>query len=78
MNTATHTNTATPVPHGSMEVSEYIQSTIQCLVRTGGTDTAETEQIAITTLADLCRLKIVQAREHWIGYAAKYAASLIH
>ena len=61
-----------------MEVSEYIQSTIQCLVRTGGTDTAETEQIAITTLADLCRLKVGQAREHWIGYAAKYAASLIH
>ena len=78
MNTATHTNTATPVPHGSMEVSEYIQSTIQCLVRTGGTDTAETEQIAITTLADICMLRITQARELWIRYAATYAETLIH
>ena len=78
MNTATHTNTATPVPHGSMEVLDYIHTTIRSLVRTGGMDSAETEQIAITALADLCRLKIVQAREHWIGYAAKYAATLIH
>ena len=80
MNTATHTNTAAaaPLPHGKMEVLDYINSTIRSLVRTGGMDSAETEQIAITTLADLCRLKIVQAREHWIGYAAKYAATLIH
>jgi len=78
MNTATHTQTPVPVPHGSMEVLDYIHTTIRSLVRTGGMDSAETEQIAITALADLCRLKIGQAREHWIGYAAKYAASLVH
>ena len=78
MNTATHTQTPVPVPHGSMEVLDYIHTTIRSLVRTGGMDSAETEQIAITALADLCRLKIVQAREHWIGYAAKYAETLIH
>ncbi len=78
MNTATHTNTATPVPHGSMEVLDYIHTTIRSLVRTGGMDSAETEQIAITALADLCRLKIPQARELWIRYAATYAETLIH
>ena len=41
-------------------------------------DTAETEQIAIVTLSDLCRIKIGQAREQWISYAATYARTLIH
>jgi hypothetical protein len=80
MNTATHTNTAAaaPLPHGKMEVLDYIHTTIRSLVRTGGMDSAETEQIAITALADLCRLKIPQARELWIRYAATYAETLIH
>lgn len=51
-------------------VSEAIDDTIACLWQSGGHDSSETEQVAIATLAELCRLKLSKARELWIRYAA--------
>lgn len=53
-----------------LTVSEAIDDTIACLWRSGGHGSSETEQVAIAALAELCRLKLSQARELWIRYAA--------
>lgn len=57
--------------NGSPTVSEHVQDTIGALIRAGGMDTLETEQIALATLRDLCRLTARQAENLWIQYTSQ-------
>lgn len=79
MNTAAQLPTFQPTTrtNGPLTVSEHIENVIAQLVRSGGLDSAISESLAIRSLAKACRLTLLQAAYQWVGYAAKYNATLV-
>ena len=63
--------------NGPLTVSEHIETVIGQLVRSGALDSAISESLAIRSLATACRLTLLQAAYQWVGYAAKYNATLV-
>ncbi len=81
MNTATQAQLPAFQPptrtNGSLPVETYIETVIAQLVRSGALDSAISESLAIRSLATACRLTLLQAAYQWVGYAAKYNATLV-
>lgn len=81
MNTVTQAQLPTFQPatrtNGPLTVTEFVEDTIAQLVRSGGLDSAISESLAIRSLATACRLTLLQAAYQWVGYAAKYNATLV-
>ena len=81
MNTVTQAQTPTFQPvtrtNTNIPVLDYVSAIIGELVRAGALFDLVTENIAIRQLAEACKIKELQAREAWIEYMTKNAATLV-